>query len=255
MAIAAFLVFGLLLTGNQEFTICIPALLAILLLGDLELGRNISLPVGLVMLAAWVRCEFAEPVWFLANYMRDNSWLLIAVVAVTTWAGVIVLKTRCFGTEWKSALLCICAALLGLAACFYLPIASMTTPPADWSYPRTIEGFLHLITRGQYEPPNPTQSLSRLLPQLWLTLKMTVDGYGWPYLVLGIVPILAFPRCSGPTKRLLIALTALLVCTGPLMVALLNPTPDLATTYIAVRRAVMLPAMTSGLQICFGRFS
>ncbi|MEM7396378.1 MAG: hypothetical protein AAF492_28920, partial [Verrucomicrobiota bacterium] len=41
--------------------------------------------------------------------------------------------------------------LLGISFYLYLPFASEGNPPMNWAYPRTWEGFLHSITRGQYE--------------------------------------------------------------------------------------------------------
>jgi hypothetical protein len=46
--------------------------------------------------------------------------------------------------------------LLGASFYFYLPLACMTNPPMQWCYPRTVDGFLHALTRGQYEQPSPT---------------------------------------------------------------------------------------------------
>jgi hypothetical protein len=40
---------------------------------------------------------------------------------------------------------------LGLAFYFYMPISSDQNPPINWGYPRTWQGFMHAITRGQYE--------------------------------------------------------------------------------------------------------
>ena len=51
----------------------------------------------------------------------------------------------------------VCLWLLG--ACrfyFYEPLSGMTYPPMQWGYPRTVEGFFHALTRGQYEKSNPT---------------------------------------------------------------------------------------------------
>ena len=32
-----------------------------------------------------------------------------------------------------------------------MPFSSDQNPPINWGYPRTWEGFMHAITRGQYE--------------------------------------------------------------------------------------------------------
>src|SRR5689334_24650191 len=39
---------------------------------------------------------------------------------------------------------------------FYMPVAGMSNPPMQRGYQRTVEGFWHALSRGQYEQPNPT---------------------------------------------------------------------------------------------------
>ena len=43
-------------------------------------------------------------------------------------------------------------------------------PPMQWGYPRTVEGFFHALSRGQYEKANPTDIVHdpmRFIRQLW----------------------------------------------------------------------------------------
>ena len=71
-------------------------------------------------------------------------------------AGVILLFW--FGREgWlnrKTAVICAVAFLLGCSFYLYMPVASSTNPPMNWGYAYTKQGFLHHITRGQYERLN-----------------------------------------------------------------------------------------------------
>src|SRR5207247_1571896 len=70
--------------------------------------------------------------------------LLVSVLTASISVGLIIKTRRCF-TEWKVVLACCIAFLLGLLPNFYLPIASMTNPPMNWGYPRTVEGFFHVL--------------------------------------------------------------------------------------------------------------
>ena len=36
----------------------------------------------------------------------------------------------------------------------------MTNPPMEWGYPRTVQGFFHALTRGQYDKINPTNIIA-----------------------------------------------------------------------------------------------
>jgi hypothetical protein len=152
--------------------------------------------------------------------------LLIAFLLTAGAAVLAIITTRRIGSEWKSAALCGLSLLLGLGFYFYLPIASMTNPPMNWAYPRTVTGFFHVINRGQFERASPTNNLGSFIAQLWLLIKETGEGLGWCYLVFTVLPF-CFLRATAPSARnWLLGLTALFVCVGPLMVALLIPSAD-----------------------------
>lgn len=53
-------------------------------------------------------------------------------------------------TEWKRGLLLVLAVVLGLLPYLYMPIASSTNPPMNWSYTSTRAGFFYAINRSQY---------------------------------------------------------------------------------------------------------
>jgi Flp pilus assembly protein TadD/phage shock protein PspC (stress-responsive transcriptional regulator) len=93
---------------------------------------------------------------------------------LTDWAPVVVL-----GLFW----------ILGSLFYFYMPIASMTNPPLNWGYPRTVEGFIHALTRGQYEKTNPTSDPLRLIDQLRTYLEGAVAEFNMVYLLIGLVPV------------------------------------------------------------------
>jgi hypothetical protein len=161
--------------------------------------------------------------------MLRSVGLLLAFLLVGGAAVVAIVRTRRFGSEWRSASLCGVLFLLGLGFYLYLPFASMTNPPMNWGYARTEEGFFHLITRGQYERWHPTDELGRLIGQLWIVAIDTGKGFGWPYLVFAALPFGLLRRTGGCARKWLLGLTATFVCVGPLMVGLLNPSEDRAS--------------------------
>jgi len=228
----AFYVFGLLLTGNQELLVMIPSLLLLVLLGDQALGRDLALPITLLALIGWVLSAFDLSPWFGA-YTRDNIGLLAAFLLVAAAAAVAIVRTRRFASEWKAAAGCGVMLLLGLACYLYLPVASMTNPPGNWGYARTVEGFFHTVTRGQYEPYHPTDELVRFIGQLWIVTKETAKGFGWFYLLFAMLPFGLLRQTNKCARALLLGLATVFVCVGPLMVALLNPSADLGiVTYL-----------------------
>lgn len=224
---AAF-VFGLLLTSNQELIVVAPSLLLAVLVSDRKLGRDLSLPVAFLAVTCWAVSRFVRVPW-LASYISGNAWLLAAFLVVGVGAAAVVVATRRFGSEWKSASLCAVCLLVGLGCCLYLPVASMTNPPSNWSYARTMEGFSHLVTRGQYERPQPTGQVGRFIEQLWTVLGTTSRGLGWFYFPFMALPFCVLRRAGRCAQRWLLALAAVFLGTGPLLVALLNLGSDKAS--------------------------
>jgi hypothetical protein len=221
----AFCVYGLLLTSNQELISLVPALLVLVMLSERKLGRDVFLVIAVVAALGWLASEFSPFSWF-DSYTRRNVPLMIAFLLTPVAAVVAVITTRRIGSEWKSAALCGISLLLGLGFYLYLPIASMTNPPMNWGYPRTVTGFFHVIDRGQFERASPTNNLASFIAQLWMLIKETGKGLGWCYLVFTVLPF-CFLRVTAPSARnWMLGLTALFVSVGPLMVAMLNPSAD-----------------------------
>lgn len=229
---AAWLIYGLLLTSNQEFLLLLPALLVFVMAGDRALGRDVSLAALPLVLTVWLVDAFGVTgglSGWLGAYLAGNVGLLGACFLVGAAAAVAVVRTRRVGSEWGSAVCCAVLFLLGFGACFFMPIASMTEPPVNWGYTRTVQGFIHEITRGQYERFYPTHELDRFALQLWFLMKETWKGFGWPYLVLLPLPVLFLGRSNRRTRAWLMGTMVMLVCVGPLMLELLNPSPERAS--------------------------
>jgi Protein O-mannosyl-transferase TMEM260-like len=220
---------GLLLTSSQEYIVVFPALLCLLLLGDLALGRDFGCVFVAAVMADWVVSAIRGSLPLLGGYEKGNPGLLVAFALVGVASAVAVFKRRRFGSEWKHVLVCCLALLLGVAAYLYLPLTSMTNPPSDWGYPRTAEGFFHLVTRGQYELPHGPSSISSFLGQLWVVAKETSSGLGWPYLLFAVLPPCILRRSGQSGRNWLLGLAALFICVGPLMVAMLAPGADQAS--------------------------
>ena len=166
----------------------------------------------------------------------------------------LVIKTRQAFSEWKTILICSGLFLLGLALYFYLPIASMTNPPINWGYPRTVEGFFHVLTRGQYEQMNPTANAGLFLEQVRLYFIMAGKEFGWPYLPLCLVPFCFLHRMAAPGRRWILGLLPAYVCLAFLMLAVLNPSADRQTwelikTYFSASYVILALWMGYGLVI------
>jgi hypothetical protein len=225
---AAVFVFGLLLTNSQFLIAAAPAVMLCVILIDSELGRELFLltaVLGLIELKTGLLLEFN-------SYLYRNVPLVIAFVPAAIWAIAGGIKARRVGSEWKSALLCGFFFLAGLAPYFYSALASMTNPPLNWAYPRTVEGFYHLVSRGQYDKLNPTRDLGLFMSQLAWVFEGARKQFGWLYFIFIPLPLCLLRRVPRVVRQWMMGLTAAFACTGPMMVAMLNPTRDRATVQV-----------------------
>ncbi len=123
---------------------------------------------------------------------------------------------------------------LGLAFYLYLPIASDQNPPMNWGYPRTWSGFLHVLTRGQYERIRPADIFStKYILQLGAFWRDLQRQFSLPIAALGVLPFLLLRRIR-PDMRDWLA-TTLIGFLGVSIVFLTfqNPSLDLNTLFIA----------------------
>src|SRR5207237_2848328 len=74
----------------------------------------------------------------------------IGSITATGW---LAFRTKALLSEWNPVLIMGLLWLAGASFYFYLPLSGMTNPPMEWCYPRTVNGFIHALTRGQYEQP------------------------------------------------------------------------------------------------------
>jgi tetratricopeptide (TPR) repeat protein len=167
--------------------------------------------IGESTLAAWML--WVNPVFIFATYgvlkMSD-----LAEWVVTEWRPV------------KAVLISGLAFVIGVSFYLYMPLASMTNPPMNWGYPRTVDGFIHAFTRGQYEKTNPTESLAKFVDQCWMLLEGALDEFGLFHLLLVLVPFAFLLAMRRREQAWLIGQVAVYLCLSVLLIILLNPNSD-----------------------------
>ncbi len=107
----------------------------------------------------------------------------------------------------------------------------MTNPPMEWGYPRTVEGFIHAFTRGQYEKANPSDVFHHpgtFATQLGMLGTGIIEEFNWVYAFLALVPFVLLLKLHKRERAWLIGITAIYLCLGVLLLILLNPPPDRA---------------------------
>ena len=147
---------------------------------------------------------------------------LVVCSLVTIWTGI---ETRELGREWKAVLCMGLLWVLGVSFYLYEPISGMTVPPMQWGYPRTVEGFFHALSRGQYETSHGTnifQDPVRFVNQLWYLVQGLSESFSWVFMFVGVLPFLFLFKMHKRERSWIIGLTAIYFCLAVLLVNLLD---------------------------------
>jgi thioredoxin-like negative regulator of GroEL len=172
--------------------------------------------------------------------MAATFLLVAAGVAVNHFFGLLALgaiagvikfgwETRRLGLEWLVVIGCGLCWIAGALFYFYMPLAGMTNPPMEWGYPRTVEGFIHAFTRGQYEKANPSDVIGHpliFITQLGMLGTGIVEEFNWVYAFLGLIPFIFFLKMHRRERAWLTGITAIWFFLAVLLLILLNPPPD-----------------------------
>ncbi len=184
---------------------------------------------------------------YLPAFNSGSKLFLVLIVTIVAGGFFIrlVKKNIHLSKEWLIVLVCGAVWLLGAAFYFYEPIACMTDPPMQWAYPRTVEGFVHAITRGQYSPINPTAGTGNNAVQivtsffatyglqLWRYLEEMAIEFNLLFLLLALVVFLIYRQLKRRERVWIIGMGAIYICIGPFLVLLLNFAPDRQSIDIA----------------------
>jgi hypothetical protein len=229
---AATFLYGLSLTVQISLAALAPALLLAVLFLRPALGRDLlaltALILGLAVLCfnlGWLP-GILDAAGQFSSLWRTYRNLAILFAFITVW---MVIKSRRLLTHWRAALMTSMLCVSALSLYFYLPIASMTNPPANWGYPRTVEGFYHMLSRGQFEkatPINPFVEPARYLGMVLQYCRETTHAMGWVYVVPCIIPLIYLPRIRGRQRRWIIGLGISFLVLSLFMLVMLNMPPD-----------------------------
>ena len=157
-------------------------------------------------------------------------FVVLALAALGAWVKF-ARDTWKLGREWLVVMICGVCWIVGAAFYFYMPLAGMSNPPMQWGYPRTVEGFIHAFTRGQYEKANPTDIIHdpmRFITQLTMLGSGIIEEFNWVYAFTALIPFAFFFKMHRRERAWLIGIVAFYFFLGVLLLILLNPPPDRA---------------------------
>ena len=201
---ASAFIHGLTLSESQALVPATLALVFLVALGDRKLGREMLFAVSIVLWGILLMGDSLPHLgWYLGPALR-GVLIIAGALTTLTWATLSFLTQRFF-SEWKATSICAVLFLAGICFYFLLPVLSMTTPPVNWGYPRTVEGFFHVLSRGQFESIQPTSSFSHLAMQWNIFGKIADNEFGPIYLIAAAIPLFVLHRVSLLVRRCLLA--------------------------------------------------
>jgi tetratricopeptide (TPR) repeat protein len=164
----------------------------------------------------------------------------LAVLAPAAGLALIAVGHHVRWLRWRMAAGMVLAVVLGGAFYFYMPIAASTNPPMNWGFSATREGFLHHITRGQY------QQLSMSTPfggdfwiQLSLFIKALVMQYTLPLFLVafvsGVALIARFGKLRPQGRVAMLFIWAAYATTFLGLMMIINPGVDLQNWEINIK--------------------
>ena len=161
---AAFL-FGLCITLHQSLLVAALGIEVALAAGNPRLGRDVFLGNFVVYLLDYLILAVTRDHIFHNLGQAGNAAHLqrrrvgLARSPASGWPS----GPRAWAPTGSRSLIMAGLWALGVSFYLYMAVSGMTNPPMQWGYPRTVEGFFHAISRGQYEQPNPTNLVTEPL--------------------------------------------------------------------------------------------
>ena len=229
----AMFLYGLCATIHQTLLLSAMGVEVLIAAAQPKLGRDLFLGNAVI----YVICLLLLGVGNIPalNNMSSIEQVLLHVVGIGSIlaGGWMAMQTKGMLSEWRSIIWMAVLWVLGVSFYFYEPISGMTVPPMQWGYPRTVEGFFHALSRGQYEGAhgsNIFQNPSRFAFQLSYLAQGLSESFSRVYMFIGLMPFLFIMKMHKRERSWIIGLTSIYFCLAVLLVILLDVTPDRSTS-------------------------
>ncbi len=242
----AALVLGLGLSTFYPMVLMVPVFFLCVLLKDKRLFRDsvvVGSVVGGLIVFNWLLASLgatlsddgsfmpkypaiARAQWMLWTTGPHNNpfWVYLAINLAAIALGWIFLP------RGRTVAVSFLLAELALLACLYLPLASDANPPLNWGYARTWEGFIHCVSRGQYESMNASPVFSlRYVEQLGWYFRSLLANFSLPAVALAMVGMIVQFRRNW---RWGLTLLGAFVMFSFVVVSCINPMMDMQDSYI-----------------------
>ncbi len=221
----AMLCYGICATIHQTLLLSAMGIEVAIAAAQPRLGRDLFLTNSICyLIGLYALSNHSIPA--LNNMTSIETAIFHAVGVGSIFAGGwLSLQTKGIFSEWKVVFCMGILWALGVSFYLYEPISGMTVPPMQWGYPRTVEGFFHALSRGQYETSHGTnifQDPVRFANQLWYLVQGLSESFSWVFMFVGALPFLFLLKMHRRERSWIIGLTAIYFCLAVLLVNLLD---------------------------------
>jgi tetratricopeptide (TPR) repeat protein len=224
----ALFTFGVCFTNHQTLIVAAIGIEVLVAAANPKLGRDLFLGNSVLYIGALLAKSQGHLSAFDGN---PPMFVIFNCIGILSLGAFLVLwsRTRSLLTEWRPVLVMGLLFIAGAGLYLYMAVAGMSTPPLNWGYPRTVEGFWHALSRGQYEKANPANIIDdplRFIGQIYLYFEGAVEEFNLVYLLIAIIPWLFFKRMARRERAWMLGLAVVYIGLALLLLILLNPQPD-----------------------------
>jgi tetratricopeptide (TPR) repeat protein len=253
----AMLIYGWCATIHQSLLLSVPAIGVMVALVSARLGRDIFavFSLGYLIMLAFIHAGNIPALNAMTN-IEKAIFHVVGIGSVLT-VGWLITKTQKVFTEWKSLIIMGVMWAIGVSVYLYEPISGMTNPPMEWGYPRTVEGFFHALSRGQYgsaEGDNLFQDPKLFLFQLWYLVSGLAESFSWVYIFVGLLPLAFLLKMHRRERNWIIGLASIYFCLSVVLVIVMAVTADrssseLCKVFFTASHAIFAMLIGYGLTI------
>ena len=253
----AFFFLGICSTIHQTLTMAVMGIEIGVAFRDAKLGRDLFLLNSVCYLIG-----LAAKAGHVAGFFDNTTYMVFAIyngVGLASLAACcyLTIKTSGLATEWKAILYIGLLSFCGASFYFYEAISGMTNPPMEWGYPRTVGGFWHALSRGQYDKVSPTDVFHdpvHFLMELKMLVTGLADAFSWVGMFFALLPFLFIFKMKKRERSWIIIVSAIYPFLGVLLAITLNPTrerqtADLVKVFFTASHAVVAILIGYGLAL------
>lgn len=179
----AWFMFGISVNNHQSLLVCALGMEVLIIAVQPKLGRDLLLGNAILWAAGLIGKSTGQ-----ISTLNDNTPLFVIfnLIGLGSMFGFawLWLRTKQVLAAMHWGIACFIAFAIGALFYLFMPVTSMANPPMNWGYPRTVAGFFHALTRGQYERIHPTvgtgttgwEVLSSFMMRVAGQFKMLIEG-------------------------------------------------------------------------------